>query len=369
MGIKGLMKYIIKYGNYSPITERIIGDKIFTTNVVYLDGIGKMIEIYEQLRAFNENMTYEELYNYELEKFTQYLCKISYYNRVVNVFVDYHFADSLSLTNKILPEFLPKADNTFHVYKKKNKRDGNRYYLEELYKNNLDENDYEESDTLYEDVWNRYLIRVKSKENINNIRKSRIEEEIGSTYEDNAFRLLIHNFNTFSKDIKRNEALKLVNFFGCSVESDFAIANHIKTYNTNTYPIIISNDTDFLSLLCDVNCLIKFIFRRKTYYVNPPIFWKRIFDADLNPNIIKMLCVLKKTDYNLDDECITINEFEDILPLLGVERYEQISEEMLIGYIKNKLIQNPDNEKLKYTVLAINIMINITDSERFHQLA
>jgi hypothetical protein len=53
--------------------------------------------------------------------------------------------------------------------------------------------------------------------------------------------------------------LKKMNVFNmksyqCNIESDFAIRNHVLMYNLKNKPRIITNDTDMVVLLCDVDC-------------------------------------------------------------------------------------------------------------------
>lgn len=331
MGVTGLMKYIIRYGNSCPITERIVGKTIRNTRVIYLDAISKLIEIYHQY--MNDNVypkTYESLFQYEVEKFTLYLIKISYYKRTVNVFIDYHFDDNVSVDDIIFREYLPDPTD-----------------------------EYKDKD---ENEWFNYLMKVKSREHKSELRKKCVESEIDGTYDDNIFRLLIHNINDFVFKLRGDPALADVTFYGCSIEADFAIAKHIVTYNKNVCPIVITTDTDLLALLCDVDCILKFSMGKHTYFVNPVEFWQKVFGTTLSPVVIKMLCIMKGVDYNIVDTGIKIYRFGDILGILHINSFDELTEDRLYAYICEYLEKNKDKPETQYTAIAINLYINDMES-------
>ena len=318
MGISGLMIYIAKYGNANPVTERIVGKTIHNTRVIYLDAISKLIEIYNQyMNSVEMPKTYEGLFQFEVEKFTIYLKKISYYKRTVNVFIDYHFDGKIELDDLIFKDYLPKPTDE---YKDKP-----------------------------EEEWIDYLLRVKSKEHKSNIRKK--------DDESNIFRLLIHNSSKFVSTLKSNPQLSNVSFYGCSIEADFAMSKHILTYSKDIYPIIITVDTDLLALLCNVNCIIKYSIGKRTYFVNPVEFWSSVFKRTLNPTTIKMLCVMKGIDFNTFDQNIKIRTFEDALVKLNVKSFNEVNEDMLYEYFKQYFEKNKLVEETKYTALALNLYL------------
>lgn len=359
MGINKLRYYIAKYGNFSPITERVRKDRIYNTRVIYLDALGKLIEIYHQFLEIADVASYEKLFDYEVSKFSTYLIKISYYKRKVYVFVDYHYVDNLAVQDLILPEYLPSIDPELKVYKQDESyrfvgEEGEDIVIEE---DRIIPNENIPHDELLK-VWYRYLIKVKCKESMHERRKKEVEEEIDESYDDNIFRKFIHNFEDFTKKLKANPDLSHVSFYGCSIECDFAMTKHIKLYSNSLYPIIITNDTDFAALLCDVDCLIKYVFGKKTYFIHPPTFWKKVFDnVTLSSKIIKTLCVIKGVDYNIKDDITKLRDFSDILGILGVHSFSDLTEELLNDYIRKYLEENKNNENTKYTALALNVYL------------
>ena len=198
-------------------------------------------------------------------------------------------------------------------------------------------------------------------------------------YEDSIvpFTLLVYIFPNIVKHI--NDKIKNINFFGCEIESDFALSKHVHTYSKYAYPTIYSSDTDMLCLMCDVNCIIKLSINSNVYckhssdsnnrrtflFVNPVLFWQGIFGCTLKKRIIIILCVLMGTDYNPYDSKspIHIKYFSDILSLLHVEKYEDISEEILLSNIYSIIKNNEDNIHCKQTVLALNVYLNDLEDE------
>lgn len=197
-------------------------------------------------------------------------------------------------------------------------------------------------------------------------------------YEDSIvpFTLLVYIFPNIVKHI--NDKIKNINFFGCEIESDFALSKHVHNYSKYAYPTIYSSDTDMLCLMCDVNCIIKLSInsnmycknssdnnRRTFLFVNPVLFWQEIFGCTLKKRIIIILCVLMGTDYNPYDSKspIHIKYFSDILSLLHVEKYEDISEEILLSSIYSTIKNNKDNIHCKQTILALNVYLNDLEDE------
>ena len=197
-------------------------------------------------------------------------------------------------------------------------------------------------------------------------------------YEDSIvpFTLLVYIFPNIVKHI--NDKIKNINFFGCEIESDFALSKHVHNYSNYAYPTIYSSDTDMLCLMCDVNCIIKLSINSNVYckntsdnnrrtflFVNPVLFWQEIFGCTLKKRIIIILCVLMGTDYNPYDSKspIHIKYFSDILSLLHVEKYEDILEELLLSNIYSIIKNNEDNIHCKQTVLALNVYLNDLEDE------
>lgn len=355
MGINKLGSYIVKYGNSSPITERVCGNKIYNSRVIYLDALSKLIEIYHQFLKSDEPQTYENLVNFEVARFSAYLLKISYYKRQIYVFIDYHYKDDIDAGNLLFEEYLPTPSSDFKIYERKNAYK----YIEEIPEEELQfykEVANPEKDTLMK-VWYRYLVKIKCKEEICQKRRRLIEETEETVYEENIFRNFVHNIKEFISKLRENKDLSFATFYGCSIESDFAIVKHINSYNKNTYPIVITNDTDLIALLCDVDCVIKYVLTGKVYIINPPNFWKNVFGTELSSTIIKILCVLKGVDYNIVDRNNCLNTFSDILRILNVKSYNDITKEMLYEYLNKYFEINKNKEYIKYTALAINMYL------------
>jgi hypothetical protein len=162
--------------------------------------------------------------------------------------------------------------------------------------------------------------------------------------------------------------LPRTNIYKCTIESDFAIRNHIQIYHKTSFPRIITNDTDLVMLLCDVDCEIELTVGTtcdgKTYFekrkINPIAFWKRIFRCNLNPDVIKILCVLLGTDYNqyTADSPIHIQHFKDILRILNIKTYDELTSDLLKMHILHIAQTNSDNLNVRETVAALNLYLN-----------
>jgi hypothetical protein len=159
--------------------------------------------------------------------------------------------------------------------------------------------------------------------------------------------------------------IPLMEIFQCSIESDFAIRNHIEIYNKFSYPRIITNDTDFMVLLCDIDCEIEITIKNldskyERCVLNPKTFWNEVFGCQMKPDVIKMLCVLLGTDFNHYHPLspIHIHDFESILELLNCNKFSDITDDKLKMYIYNTSIQYPENRYVKETILALNLYLN-----------
>jgi hypothetical protein len=156
--------------------------------------------------------------------------------------------------------------------------------------------------------------------------------------------------------------------FQCTIESDFAIKNHIDIYNKFTYPRIITNDTDLLVLLCDVDCEIEISVKLQygnnttfeRYVLNPIKFWFEVFKCHLKPEIIKILCVLVGTDFNLYNKLSPIHlySFNSILKPLKCNSFSDINVDSLKLYIYKIALQNSDDIHVKETMVALNMYLN-----------
>jgi hypothetical protein len=153
--------------------------------------------------------------------------------------------------------------------------------------------------------------------------------------------------------------------FGCNLEADFAIAKFIRLRLKNVYPLICSNDSDLLVLLNDVNCVVRMLREDIEYFINPVLFWKYIFRCVLPYEVIIILNVLKGTDYNRfsSKSPIHINQYEDILRILNIRKFSDITTDMLIDYIKSVFENNPQSVEVKETCLALNIYLQYMSFE------
>lgn len=155
---------------------------------------------------------------------------------------------------------------------------------------------------------------------------------------------------------------KGVYYLGCEVESDFAIVKHVRTYSKHSFPTIYTNDSDLLVLLSDVDCIVKLNMTayKKTYLLNPVAFWKQIFGCEMSSRVIKILCVLLGTDYNpySSESPIHIKNFKEALSMLGVSKYSEIDEDLLLVKIYMIMKENEGNKYCQQTARALNVYLN-----------
>lgn len=181
-----------------------------------------------------------------------------------------------------------------------------------------------------------------------------------------------------------------IRYFGCEVEADMAISKHIHTYTRNAFPLVITCDTDLLALLCDVNCVIKLELRgnipqsvieashihnhnQSTYasfLINPPKFFQSIFHTNLHPTLIKLLLILKGTDYNRfsPQSSIHILSFDDILKKLSLESFSELTIDRVYQYYADELSLAKDSLYAKSTALALNIYLNDNIEQYLHEI-
>ena len=180
------------------------------------------------------------------------------------------------------------------------------------------------------------------------------------------FTLIIYSFPKIIENLKFDN----VKFLGCEVESDYAISKHIHTYSKNAFPTVYSSDTDMLVHMCDVSCVVKLSFKvsetkRLSYYINPVMFWKEIFGCDLSKRLIKIICVLKGTDYNPYNftSPIHIKNFKEVLKWMNVDSFEKVDEDLLLAKIYMIMRNNEGNIYCRQTALALNMYLNNFESD------
>ena len=212
-------------------------------------------------------------------------------------------------------------------------------------------------DCIINHCWYRYLKYRGAKVALKQERKKQNDKN------NKNFKAIIFNFPTIIDKMK----LDNVEYFACTSESDYALVKHLKTYNKNNYPTVLTNDTDMIALLCDVNCVIKLHVSGKSYTntVKPITFWRNVFGCDLPANIIKTLCVLRGTGYNTKKfpkrSDLYITEFEDVLSMLKIKKFEDIDETSLKYYIY-EFVDKHQTLANRMTILAYNIFLDEEDT-------
>ena len=204
--------------------------------------------------------------------------------------------------------------------------------------------------------WNRYLVKRLGKYSKKQARDQYNEEHTHDFNLGKFIGLFPLNFTTkLSKKV-----LEKVDFFGCAVDAELALAKHLKMYNKHTFPKVITCDTDMLAHLCDIDCNLSLELPDCIYNFSPKEFWKSIFNCYLPANVIRIVCCLLGTDYNYKSK-IAIDSVEELLPLLHVEKYDDITIKGLLTWIETK------GDELKLgsihtTILAINIYLSNIES-------
>jgi hypothetical protein len=156
-----------------------------------------------------------------------------------------------------------------------------------------------------------------------------------------------------------------VSYYGCVIESDFALSNYIHTYSKNSFPSIYSCDTDMICLLCDVPSAIKIDYYyfnggnrvRESYIINPVTFWFDIFGFVMNPVLIRTLCVLLGTDYNPYNSAspIHIKNFDKLLKRMNLQSFQELTVDNVDEYLSSIMKDNPDNKYCSQTALALSL--------------
>lgn len=509
MGVKGLGYYIRKFRMQKHITETPpIGDYIYTSSVVYLDSTFKLLEFYNEYLTVRRQMKdsnvvgesgkseflpnqqpkirilsrekkeqpsaesksskvtpeviafknkcdeLNDVIRFIAYKMSLYLEGISYYNKTVYVFFDFHTIDDIDYSDDVLfSDFIPTPIDSYDPVIHKNyvgndnyltedaecKHVRNAYELKSRYcvMHNITESEYvhinellaahgiepikidktmddkipvqdvtnddtevsddehspnllgnehndadalddetvTEEDVMIEtdkmsfdplSVYNRYFKNMKQEQNdekLNKLlnfyihgwyrhlfRKGCREKITASRNEaigdDNLFRKIMFCVPLLIKEINRLINPKVnIYYYGCSVESDFAIVKHLKTYNSQSYPTVITNDTDLIVLLSDVNCIMKYYFPDDIYYVNPTKFWKQVFKgAELSNETIKLLAIMKGTDYNYSSSFMRIRNFNEALKIFSVKSFAQLSPDFIKLTMYSNMIKETERE-------------------------
>lgn len=403
------MKYVKEYADENKLPQISKGKSIYVSSVVYFDFTSKLIELYNRYSPYAKdvNVLLSRISNEIIKIFI----KILNFNKMIYAFVDYKklpdidecnvlFRDFICTRNDLddyermlsLPviekKYLPtiKTDETllakvrckFEIHSLKNME-----INEEDYMNLVDYmkeicNGEEYDDELFEAVeklinhgWYRYLLLRGAKRNT-------IRERTHKLFHDNRggngtvpFSVVLYSTPVIVKKVSECVRLKdCVNFFGCCVESDFALSRHVRTYNKFTYPTVYSNDTDMIALLSDIDCAVKFTIKDgfgkgNNIVVNPKEFWHKLFGCDLSPAIVRIICVLMGTDYNPyhPKSPIHIRRLSDVLDLMDVDEFQKIDEDKLRFKLYMIMNENKGNIHVMQTAMALNIYLNNNETD------
>lgn len=420
MGIHGLVKYIQKYtsenkshhanNEYTTIVENTNHNKeIYISGIVYYDFTSKMIEFYNKYCKQISNV--DDMILYIIHEMGVIFERLLNFNDKIFVFLDYKQIGNISSDSILFRDFLSSLNDFNDEERYKSTPFIKKKYVDEIVslsdthlhsigilrskiicgfelkrtKNRdsyiaLSETTLEDSikDLLTVHSWYRYLI-LRGAKRLTSIHRTQQLRENG--YLDNKV-VFTDVFNKTSDIIKllfekRPEFNHRVQFFGCCTESDFSIAKHVNTYNKFSYITLYSNDTDMLATLCDINCSIKLNvksfqgfkspvatptgqYKSSDYIINPKEFWHYIFDCELSPKIIKILCVLMGTDYNpySKDSVIHIHSFDDILELMNITSFEELDEDDLLIKIYCIMSEHKDDIHVKQTAMAFNMYLS-----------
>ena len=222
--------------------------------------------------------------------------------------------------------------------------------------------------------WYRYLILRGAKRNTIDERNKKLFHKNRKNVNNIPFTAVMYAIPLIINKIYKNKIFtETVSFFGCNVESDFALSRHVHIYHKFSYPTIYSNDTDMVALLCDVDCSVKFMIKdisgeeTLSLFVNPKMFWKRVFGCNLKPSIIKIICVLLGTDYNPyhPKSPIHLKKIDDILHMLNINKFKEIDEDELLLKIYTIMNANENSIYVKQTATALNVYLNDVENSLY----
>ena len=339
MGVSGLLKLISEHAAKHPIKQKYI------SNVLYIDFTSMMIECYEKYAPYiNDLNKLIELIATNIEipkKYNEILCFIDYRKNVImniNPNMILFRKTILEYSNYVMNNVSMKyVNNTIRIHDELNETcmlwdniDLDTVIIEEI------DNDYDKNIGKL-----RYMLFKYSKQTT--LMRRRYEKNISTKQYKIPFTAVLYSIPMLIKLLsKRFENIK---FYGCDLESDFAIRYHIMRYNKNSYPTIITNDSDLVTLLNNYNCMINI----KGYMIEPIKFWKKIFNCRLSTRVISILSVLVGTNYNES----VYNSFYSILKLNGFNSFSEIDYNTAI-----RLILEIDDDELRIkAMIATNLYI------------
>jgi hypothetical protein len=379
MGIFKLnTKYICNKEYCVSKPEIINGNEVRIPRVLYYDITSEIYKIHGNYIKNNKSIS--DVLQYFALNLRKRLSSYSKYYQRVYVFVDFKVNARFHVDDiyfeEILDNIINSFDSTEHQYAttliNSNGEIISSYELKYLESSEI--SDYRSLDYLYEQTgcqkykdkkhigYIRYLLTHYAKYNtVLERSKQRRKLEMSADEENVPIQVIIKCLPAIIGMIKLNN----VEYFGCEIESDFALVKHIHLYNRCNLPMIITCDSDFIALLCDVECFITIIIRHEASIINPKLFWHKIFGADLDRNIILLVCTLLGTDYNihLNNSTIHIDDPDELLSLVSKTTWNEVEPADILGYIQLKYYEDP-SESVLFTTLAVNILLNSYVLER-----
>lgn len=389
MGVKKLGKYIEEY-----IKSHGCECQRRKSKVTYYDFTGKLISLYDK-KYYGYNIMSEIIRDMSKDVYKSLSKFVNKGGNKVYAFIDRHFFSPISSDNIYLREFLPDEK----YYDKYEDREYLHYdvYIPKEYvnssveciKNNLrcqfeieddldfdnyvklspemvlcDESDKEKE---YKDImyhgWYRFLIKRGSKYDTMTKRAKAYKHKDASI----KFCDIMSNFGSIVEEIyeKHPEIRDKMMFLGCTTENDYAIESHIKRFQEK-FPTVLTNDSDLLVNLCDVDCQLSLYRDGKTYYIQPKMFWRSLFGCDIDKNVIKIMCVSMGTDYNkaYSNNDFNVAAFDEWLNRMNVNRYHDIKFDCIMEYVSEYL--SKCSHKCAYNIsMSVNIYLNNFETRFF----
>lgn len=427
MGIHKLSKYVTEERKIK-FQMLIDGDYVYTSNIIYFDLSYKLVNLYQKYFTVNKQneVSSDGLITFIKDELSLLFLKLSTDSDVI-VFADYRYMKDINISYITANINIIRSErmNALPMIKRKHlktlletgeiKSVRCLYELKSLY-NICDDGEqtlskyvnlYHVLDQVDDDTFeystNKQIIKNRVQEAINvgvyryftlkglkiNIRKNRLVRSFAPYHHDDRvlgnitktlyngivsgrpkldkykqfipYSIITYNLPKIISEINNPK----VSYYGCLVESDFALSHHVHTYSLNSFPTIYSCDTDMFCLLCDVPCAIKMDYYyfidgvryRELYIINPVTFWFDIFGCTLSPIIIRTLCVLLGSDYNPyhSKSPIHIKSFDAILYKLKLTSFQELTVEKLDEYISQIFTAHPNNLYCQQTRMALSL--------------
>ena len=326
---------------YSTNAKKIIEEK---STDVYIDMMYLIIQFYDKKRIeLNESKSLTDVLVYIMIEIRLLIESLKEKYKNIIIFVDYHMFQDIpdyKLDDNLFHEYLPiptdfpmseiqEHSPAIHYTHHINIVDGKFNKCNIRLKNEIfDRKNTIPKESNFTLMDYRSLCLLKTSEEYKN--NERYREKIDEIADHAWYRFLITRGARIDKSIKRNKdydkedsensrlylkaivySLPLIihamqvneemNFYGCLLEGESALVKHIRDHDVQ-YPTIYTSDTDLVLMLGDLDCMIHLYnsIEKQTYYIHPPTFWYNFFGASLDLRVIKMICVLRGTNFNED---------------------------------------------------------------------